>query len=242
MQRAEPGERAERAEPAGWINASSGVEAADLLRLEGLKVGAGGVALLGDVSFELAEGELVALAGPSGCGKTTLLRAISGLIDPLCGRVLFRGMTPDEIGWPRFRRDVVVVDQRPVLLDETVLRNLEKPFGYHIAVGARMPVRVARELLEEFGVGVHRLDQPARSLSQGQQQRVCLVRALLVSPAVLLLDEPTSALDPESVSVVERAIVQAARKRGLAALVVTHDREQAERLCDRTLDLRPHML
>jgi ABC-type polar amino acid transport system ATPase subunit len=76
----------------------------------------------------------------------------------------------------------------------------------------------------------------------GQQQRVAIVRALLTSPDVLLLDEPTSALDPDAVSIVEETIVNQSKDSGRAALVVTHDITQAERLCDRVLDLTPHIV
>jgi len=213
-----------------------------LLRVADIAVEAGGVRLFAGLSLELGEGERVALTGPSGCGKTTLLRAVAGLIDPCAGEILLHGRPPETFGWPAYRRQVVLVDQRPILFDETVRFNLEKPFTYRTAGATPWPAARAAELLEAFGLGARRLDQPARSLSQGQQQRVALVRALLLAPAILLLDEPTSALDPESVELVEERLVAEARGQGLGALVVTHDRHQAHRLCDRVLDLQPYMV
>jgi putative ABC transport system ATP-binding protein len=209
----------------------------ELLRIERLTVAAADRTLLAEVDLTLTPGEFVALRGPSGSGKTTLLRSICGLIDASGGEVRFRGKVPDAIGWPTFRRGVVLVDQRPVLFDDTVRSNLARPFTYRAAHGARFSSDAGERLLERFGLNPRVMSQPARSLSQGEQQRVSLIRALLLDPPVLLLDEPTSALDEESISLVEQALVGEGRERGLAALVVTHDRRQAERLCDRTIEL-----
>lgn len=208
-----------------------------MLQVNGLSVSAGGKVLLKGIHLSLRKGELVALCGPSGCGKTTLLRALAGLVDPAEGEVLLADAHPAQMGWPLFRRRVVLVDQRPVLLPGTVEENLALPFTYGVSQGAPFPEADALALLEAFGVSRQRFSQEARSLSQGQQQRVCLARALLLKPDVLLLDEPTSALDPEAVSSVEGTLASETRRRGLSALIVTHDREQAGRLCDRSLDL-----
>lgn len=208
-----------------------------MLDLSGLSVSAGGRVLVSGIGITLEKGEMVALCGPSGCGKTSLLRAVAGLDDLAGGQVLLNGSTPGGIGWPLFRRRVVLVDQRPVLLPGTVRDNLALPFTYSVSSGTPFPDEEARSLLETFGVTRERFAQEARTLSQGQQQRVCLARAFLLKPEVLLLDEPTSALDPEAVSSVENSLVSETRRRGLSALIVTHDREQARRLCDRTVDL-----
>jgi putative ABC transport system ATP-binding protein len=208
-----------------------------LLELIDLSVSAGGRVLVTGIGITLEKGEMVAICGPSGCGKTSLLRAVAGLDDPAGGRVILNGSTPGDIGWPRFRRRVVLVDQRPVLLPGSVRDNLALPFAYAVSAGSPFPDEEARALLETFSVTSDRFAQEARTLSQGQQQRVCLARAFLLKPEVLLLDEPTSALDPEAVSSVESSLVTETRRRGLSALIVTHDREQARRLCDRSVDL-----
>ena len=207
-----------------------------LLALRNLSVAAGGQRLLEGVSFELQAGELVALVGPSGCGKTTLLRALCALDDATAGEVKLRGRAAREWGWAEFRRRVLLVDQRPVLFDDSLEANLRRPFGYRSARAAFSRERAAA-LLERVGVGAQRLSQNARSLSIGQQQRASLVRALLLEPDVFLLDEPTSALDGQAIVEVEALIGEELRARGAAALVVTHSRAQAQNWCDREIDV-----
>ncbi|HIJ66317.1 MAG TPA: ATP-binding cassette domain-containing protein, partial [Candidatus Hydrogenedentes bacterium] len=164
------------------------------LEVRNLAVGAAGGAILTGVNLTAAPGELVAVTGPSGCGKTTLLRTVAGLLDALSGTIHLDGHTPAAFGWPQYRRRVVLVDQQPVLLDRSVEENLKRPFSYQSANGG-FPAARARTLLDRLGLEPDRWDQRARALSVGQQQRVCLVRALLLAPALVLLDEPTSALD-----------------------------------------------
>lgn len=209
----------------------------NLLEISDLSVSADGVPLIEGLTCRVGEGELVAVVGPSGCGKTTLLRSVAGLQSPCDGTVALRGRTPEEIGWPQYRRRVLLVDQRPVVLDATIRANFERPFGYATA-GKGFPEDRAQELMATFALGGMKWDKSARSLSAGEQQRVCLIRALLIEPEVLLLDEPTSALDEVNVASVERLLTDEARQRGLGMLVVTHTPQQAERLCDRTIDLR----
>jgi putative ABC transport system ATP-binding protein len=208
-----------------------------LLTGEGLTLVAGGVQLREGISFTLQKGERVAVAGPSGSGKTTLLRAVCGLDDPGAGTVRLLGKTPEEWSWPAFRRRVLLMEQRPTLLEESVEASLRRPFSYRVAAGQAFPRERAQALLERLGVGQSRMTQNARALSVGQQQRVCLIRALLLQPDVLLLDEPTSALDPQSVQLVEALLDEEAQARGLAALVVTHDPRQANEWCHRRLEL-----
>ena len=202
-----------------------------------------GQVLLRGVNFTLKAGQRMAVAGPSGCGKTMLLRSVAGLIDLAGGRVMLKGRSAAEVGWPAFRRQVVLVDQRPVLLDATVRAHLELPFRYRVTqmgVGAqRFDETEAVSLLERLHVEPHRLDQAAPSLSVGQQQRICLVRAMLLRPAVLLLDEPTSALDEPSRDAVEALVAERSQRHGMAALIVTHDSAQAERWCHTRLVLEP---
>ncbi|MGI4792457.1 MAG: ABC transporter ATP-binding protein [Janthinobacterium lividum] len=207
-----------------------------ILQVNALTLGVGGAMLHGGISFALRAGELVAVVGPSGSGKTTLLRTIVGLQPALAGAVTLEGRDGDDWGWPEFRRRVVLVAQKPVLFDMTVEENLRRPFAYH-AARTPYPEADARRLLNELGVGEERLNQPARQLSVGQQQRIALIRALLLVPPVLCLDEPTSALDPETAARVQELLSHEAAQRGLAALIVTHSPQQARDWCERRIEM-----
>ncbi len=199
----------------------------------------GGVRLLCDVAFSVARGELLGLMAPSGRGKTTLLRTAAGLIDGGTGRILLHGRPPEHYGWPAFRRRVVLVGQKPALLDASVEANLRRPWRYASAAGT-FPEAEAGALLERLGLDGAALSQQAHTLSVGQQQRVCLVRALLLEPDALLLDEPTSALDEDAAAAVEHTLREQAETRGMAAVVVSHDRAQMARLCARSVELAPY--
>ncbi len=208
-----------------------------MLSIRGVSVTAGGKILQAGVSLELARGELVAVTGPSGAGKTTLLRTVVGLQDAAEGSVLLEGRSAAQWGWPLFRRKALLAAQQPVLFEATVEENLRRPFAYRSASAAPFPRERAQDLMDRLGVGADRLSQNAKTLSIGQQQRVSLIRALLLEPSVLCLDEPTSALDPDSAQRLQRLVSNEAASRGLAALVVTHNEEQAERWCHRRLAL-----
>jgi ABC-type iron transport system FetAB ATPase subunit len=212
-----------------------------VLVLKDLAIAYESTPLLSGVNFSLARGELVAVAGPSGCGKTTLLRTVAGLVDPAGGVVMFGGAEISVLQIPEYRRQVVYVDQKQPLFEATVLENLERPFRYRSAT-TPFPRKRAEELLDAVGLTNGRLEQQAKSLSVGQQQRLCLVRALLLDPKVLLLDEPTSALDPANVEAFESILRSEIKRIGASAMVISHDREQAKRLCSSTLVLDSYMV
>jgi putative ABC transport system ATP-binding protein len=205
-----------------------------------LSVAIGGRRLLHGFSLALCPGEQVALVGPSGCGKTLLLRTIALLRDPERGSLKLGGKAPAELGYPAYRRRVAYVAQRPVLFSGSVEDNLRRPFRY-ASVAAEYPAAEVGAFLERLGIDDSELPAEARDLSEGQKQRVALVRALATSPEVLLLDEPTSGLDAASAKAVERLLAERVREGRCAVLWVTHDRDQAERACDRIIDLEAHL-
>ncbi|MCH7958644.1 MAG: ATP-binding cassette domain-containing protein [Candidatus Hydrogenedentes bacterium] len=210
-----------------------------LLQVEDFVVEAGDTLLIEGLSFALAPGEILGLIGPSGCGKSTLLKCIAGLRDPVAGRVTLDAKDPDGQNWPDFRKRVILVDQQPVLLEGTTEENLERPFQYQ-ANADDYPTARAVSLLNSVRIGISKLRQSAVELSVGEKQRVCLVRALLLEPSVLLLDEPTAALDDLSGMSVEGLIREEVTKRRAAAIIVTHDRGQIRRICDREILLEAY--
>ena len=123
-----------------------------LLEVRDLTVTAAGTPLHTGLSFTLEPGELVAVTGPSGAGKTTLLRTVCGLQDPAAREILLQGRDAAAWGWPQFRRKLVLVSQKPILLAMTVEDNLRHPFSYR-AADTPFSLPEARRLLDELGVG-----------------------------------------------------------------------------------------
>ncbi|MEZ4338831.1 MAG: ATP-binding cassette domain-containing protein [Sandaracinaceae bacterium] len=196
-----------------------------------LTIGHGGVALQRGLALALEPRARLAIQGPSGSGKTTLLRALAMLDAPLAGTVTLEGATPEAMGYPTWRRRVVYVAQRAVFFGGTLEEELARPFGYRVAT-ARFDPTAARAALDAVRVR-HALDAAVDTLSEGERQRVALVRAALLSPSVLLLDEPTSALDPETTEAVEAWLLETAA----SLIVVTHDRAQQVRISQSCLRL-----
>lgn len=193
-----------------------------MLKLSGVKVKIADKLLLSDIGFTLHPGEHIAITGQSGSGKTTLLRTIAGLIDLFEGSILFKDKSIDFWYMPQYRRKVILLDQQPVLYAGTVRENLERPFKYKIAEKDEFPEKEVAELLGLSGLTVNILNQEATDLSVGQKQRICLIRAILLHPDVLMLDEPISALDKESGALVKR-LIQTQLQNGVGILTVTHN-------------------
>ena len=211
---------------------------APLLSVEAFSLRLGGRILFEPVSFALEAGEIIGVQAPSGVGKTSLLRGIVALTPAHSGTCRFRGLLPQAIGIPDYRRQVVWVAQRPALFAGSVQKNLAQPFGYE-SVAEAFSEAAAAAWIERLGLGQVDLDAATETLSEGQRQRVCLIRAFLLHPAVLLLDEPTSALDPESITTVEQAIDDYVAEGERGAILISHDHNQLDRLCTRCITLQP---
>lgn len=186
--------------------------------------------VVNDVSLEIKDGEFFVLLGSSGSGKTTVLNIIAGLVSADTGRVSLHGR--DVSSLPPQKRNTGFVFQNYALFEYmTVAENIE--FGLQIRKVAKKERQLKRdELLELVGlVGLG--DRMPRQLSGGQQQRVALARALALEPDVLLLDEPLGALDAKIRVELRRSLKTIQRKLGVAAILVTHDQEEAFDLADR---------
>lgn len=196
------------------------------IRVERLDSTRNGRAVLRDVSASFERGICNVILGPSGAGKTSLLRCLNALDVPAAGTVYLDGSDAQEIPPTELRRRVGMICQVPVLLPGSVRDNLLYEFD-----GTETDVEVS---LHRAGLRVDLLDRPAHQLSTGQAQRVCIARALIRSPDVLLMDEPTSSLDKDAAARVEET-VESLRREGLTVIFVTHDLEQARRLGSRAL-------
>jgi tungstate transport system ATP-binding protein len=202
-----------------------------VIRLEDILVQAGGHEILEVADFQVAKGETVALVGPNGAGKTTLLHVAALLRQPDRGSVTVLGETATPRNAPQLRRSLAVVFQSPLLFDISVVANA--------AAGARFhgqPAAVAHERalnwLDRFGVA-HLAQRRARGLSGGEAARVALARAFVTDPAIMLLDEPFSALDAPTRASLLPALRSRLRETGSAAVLVTHDLEEAFAFADR---------
>lgn len=198
--------------------------------LEGVTKRYGEQVVVNNVSLEIKNGEFFVLLGSSGSGKTTVLNIIAGLTDADEGKVLLHKR--DVTNLPTQARNIGFVFQNYALFQYmTVAQNVE--FGLQIKKVPRGARRRKRdELLELVGlVGLG--NRMPRQLSGGQQQRVALARALALEPDVLLLDEPLGALDAKIRVDLRRSLKTIQRQFGVAAILVTHDQEEAFDLGDR---------
>ena len=186
--------------------------------------------VVNDVSLEIKDGEFFVLLGSSGSGKTTVLNIIAGLVSADAGNILLHGRDVSHL--PPQKRNTGFVFQNYALFEYmTVAENIE--FGLQIRkVAKRERQRKRDQLLELVGlVGLG--ERLPRQLSGGQQQRVALARALALEPDVLLLDEPLGALDAKIRVELRRSLKSIQRELGVAAILVTHDQEEAFDLADR---------
>jgi putative ABC transport system ATP-binding protein len=203
------------------------VAARDLSR--DYKFGEEHVHALRGVSFDIRDGEYVAIVGPSGCGKSTLLNLIGAIDTPTSGKVQIRGKEPGGMSdrdATRFRlRNVGFVFQRFYLLPTLTAReNVELPMAEARIRPAERAER-AKELLAYVGLAHRERHRPSQ-LSGGEQQRVAIARALANRPALLLADEPTGELDARTGAEVI-SLFDKLNADGTTIVVVTHDEELA---------------
>jgi tungstate transport system ATP-binding protein len=203
-----------------------------VLETRDLRVERGGVTVLDINHFALHEGEILCLIGPNGAGKTTLLQALSCLLRPRTGKILFRGQTIGK-DYPvlQYRRQIAMVFQEALLFDTTVYNNVASGLRLRRLHGAKVRESV-EEQLERFGMA-HLRDRSARKLSGGEAQRTSLARAFAIRPEVLFLDEPFASLDQPSRESLMDDLQRILKKTGTAALFATHDRIEAMRLANR---------
>lgn len=209
-----------------------------MVQIEDLCVRFGDSEVVTNVSFEVPEGQAVALVGPSGCGKTTTLRAIGGLEMPSSGRVKIAGRTvfdaEEGINVPSEVRDVSMVFQSYAIWPHmTVFENVAYGLKVRRVRGKELTRRVDEALSL---VGLSNLaDRPAPMLSGGQQQRVALARSFVFDPKVLLFDEPLSNLDVKLRTQMRVDLRKLQLRLGITSVYVTHDQEEALSMADQVI-------
>lgn len=195
---------------------------------------ADGTTAVDDLSFDVAEGELVTLVGPSGCGKTTTMKMVNRLIEPTEGRIFLDGDDISAIDPVRLRRRIgYVIQQVGLFPHKTVLENtatVPHLLGWKRGKGRER----AAELLDLVGLDPSVYgDRYPDQLSGGQRQRVGVARALAADPPVLLMDEPFGAVDPVVRERLQNEFLRLQAQVRKTVLFVTHDIEEAVRLGDR---------
>jgi tungstate transport system ATP-binding protein len=173
-------------------------------------------------------GRIVGIRGPNGAGKSTLLMIMAFLMSPTRGAVSFCGR-PGQAGDVALRRQAVLLPQDPALLRRRVEANVLSGLRMR-----RLPEEnAAAPALELVGLDPGRyLKRWWWELSGGESHRVALAARLALDPVALLLDEPTASLDPESAEMVRQALFSARERQGLTVVVVSHDRDWLDSVCD----------
>ena len=211
-----------------------------IITVSGLNLWYGQMQALKNINIDIPEKSITALIGPSGCGKSTFLKTLNRMNDlipgvKITGEVKYNGENIFETEVNTLRKEVGMVFQKPNPFPMSIYDN--------IAYGPRTHGITNRAELDEIvekalrGAAIwdevkDRLKKTALGMSGGQQQRLCIARALAVEPKVLLMDEPTSALDPISTSRIEDLAMEL--KERYTIVIVTHNMQQAVRISDQT--------
>ena len=219
---------------------SDGRSRAKIFEIGGVKISYNGVPAVRDVSLDIFANEITALIGPSGCGKSTMLRSLNRMNDlipaaSLEGSVLYHG---EDLYGPgvdpvQVRQRIGMVFQKPNPFPKSIYDNIA--FGPRVlGMTGNMDDIVERALTRGalWDEVKDRLKSNAFGMSGGQQQRLCIARALAIEPDVILMDEPCSALDPISTARIEDLMFEL--KERYSIVIVTHNMQQAARVSGRT--------
>jgi phosphate transport system ATP-binding protein len=211
-----------------------------IFHLEDVTVSYGEKAAIRDVSFDIAKKEITALIGPSGCGKSTLIRCLNRMNDLIPsarveGRVVYHGqdLYGTEVDAVEVRKRIGMVFQKPNPFPKSIYDNIA--FGPRVLGMKGDMDEIVERALQHAAVWDEvkdRLKTNAFGMSGGQQQRLCIARALAVEPDVILMDEPCSALDPISTGKIEDLMLDL--KQEYSIVIVTHNMQQAARVSDKT--------
>lgn len=216
------------------------IELADIITAKNLCLWYGDTQALKSINIAVPEHSITALIGPSGCGKSTFLKTLNRMNDlipgvRITGDVRYEGKDIFQAEVNNLRKEVGMVFQKPNPFPMSIYDNIAYgPRTHGVRSKAQLDEIVEKSLR---GAAIwdevkDRLNKSALGMSGGQQQRLCIARALAVEPEVLLMDEPTSALDPISTSKVEELALEL--KDRYTIVIVTHNMQQAARISDKT--------
>ena len=195
---------------------------------------------LKNINIEIPEHSITALIGPSGCGKSTFLKTLNRMNDliptvKITGEAMYNGQNIFDADVSNLRKEVGMVFQKPNPFPMSIYDNIAYGPRTHGITGKAQLDEIVEKALQSAAIWDEvkdRLKKNALGMSGGQQQRLCIARALAVEPKVLLMDEPTSALDPISTSRIEDLAMEL--KKDYTIVIVTHNMQQAVRISDQT--------
>ena len=196
---------------------------------------------LKDIQLDIKEREITAFIGPSGCGKSTLLKSLNRMNDLVANcRITGNVLLDDEdiyqdLDVNILRKKVGMVFQKPNSFPMSIYDNIAfgpRTHGIHSKAKLDEIVEMSLKNAAIWDEVKDRLGKSALGMSGGQQQRLCIARALAIEPDILLMDEPTSALDPISTAKIEDLVIELKKKSTIA--IVTHNMQQAVRISDQT--------
>lgn len=214
----------------------------DKIKIENLDLHYGDFKALKNINLEIKPNEITAFIGPSGCGKSTLLKSLNRMNDLVEGCKITGQVTLDgediygDMDINELRKRVGMVFQKPNPFPMSIYDNIAfGPRTHGIKKKAKLDEIVEKSLKDAaiWDEVKDRLNKSALGMSGGQQQRLCIARALAVEPEVILMDEPTSALDPISTSKIEDLVSELKAKYTI--VMVTHNMQQATRVSDKTV-------
>lgn len=214
------------------------------IRTENLCIAYGKKSVLQDITLDFPKNSITSIIGPSGCGKTTLLLSLDDMIREVpdarvSGNIYIGKEKTSSMPQSELRRLVGLVFQTPVPFPFSVYDNLTYAPKYYGNHDRKSLDRIVHEKLEMVGLYDEIKDDLGKSalkFSGGQQQRICIARALTADPEVLLLDEPCSALDIKSTSIIEETLRKL--KEHYTIIIVTHNIAQAKRISDKVVFLK----
>lgn len=200
------------------------------IEIQNLTLRLGGRTVLDIPSFTLKEGDSVSLMGPNGAGKSSLLLIMALLQEPTSGEVKYFGRGADNYPRLELQRRMAMVFQKPMLLDLTVIENIDLGLKFR-GLSRRERLQRIDYSMEQMEVA-HLARRRARTLSGGEAQRVAVAQALVVEPEIIFLDEPFSNMDKEIREEMMIHINQLIRKRRITTVMVTHHRREADVMTD----------
>jgi phosphate transport system ATP-binding protein len=227
-------------QPSPPVRVEISPDAKAIFRIDGVTVSYDGVPAVRDITFDVHEHEITALIGPSGCGKSTMLRTLNRMNDLIPsarveGTIRYHGedLYAPSIDPVQVRQRIGMVFQKPNPFPKSIYDNVA--FGPRVLGMKGELDEIVERALRRGALWEEvkdRLKTNAFGMSGGQQQRLCIARALAIAPDVILMDEPCSALDPISTSRIEDLMMEL--KEDYSIVIVTHNMQQAARVSDRT--------